>query len=94
MIQNFKSNKLKKFYERGEQKHIHANHREKVQDILARLDIAEFPDDMDLPGFGLHPMTANYAGFWSVTVQRNWRVIFQFSEGHAVRVDYLDYHKR
>jgi proteic killer suppression protein len=49
---------------------------------------------MDLPGLRLHSLRGNYHGFWSVTVQANWRVIFRFVAGDVVDVDYLDYHER
>ena len=49
---------------------------------------------MNLPGFRLHPLKGNYEGFWSVTVQANWRIIFRFEAGHAADADYLDYHER
>ena len=78
--------------ERGEDRCIHAEHRETVRDILTRLNASATPDDMDLPGFRLHPLKGDYAGFWSVTARANWRVIFRFEDGHAVDVDYLDYH--
>jgi toxin HigB-1 len=32
------------------------------------------------------------AGFWAVSVSGNWRVTFRFNNGHAVDVDYMDYH--
>ena len=63
-----------------------------MRDILARLNASTTPGDMDLPGFGLHPLKGNYSGFWAVTVRANWRVIFRFEEGHAIDVDYQDYH--
>jgi len=47
---------------------------------------------MNLPGFHLHPLKGDYAGYWAVTVRANWRVIFRFEDGHAIDVDYLDYH--
>ena len=50
------------------------------------------PDDMDLPGFRLHPPKGKHAGYWAVTVSANWRMIFRFEEGHAVDVGYLEYH--
>jgi len=31
-------------------------------------------------------------GFWSVTVNGNWRVIFRFENGDAFDVDLVDYH--
>ena len=59
---------------------------------LARLDAALAPEDMAMPAYRLHRLRGNYRGFWAVTVRANWRVIFRFEEGHAVDVDYLDYH--
>ena len=47
---------------------------------------------MDLPGFRLHPLKGDFAGFRAVTVRANWRIVFRFEDGHAVDVDYLDYH--
>jgi toxin HigB-1 len=48
---------------------------------------------MDLPGFHLHPLTGSLAGFWSVTVRANWRIIFRFDDhGDVTDVDYMDYH--
>ena len=63
-----------------------------MRDILVRLNASAAPDDMDLPGFRMHPLKGAYARFWAVTVRANWRVIFRFEDGHAVDVDYLDYH--
>lgn len=94
MIRNFRSNRLKRYFERGDKRRIHADHRETVGDILARLNASASPGDMNLPGLRLYPLKGDLEGYWSVTVQANWRVIFRFEEGHAVDVDYLDYHER
>jgi proteic killer suppression protein len=59
---------------------------------LAQLDVASKPDDMDLPGFKLHPLKGDRAGFWSVTIGANWRVIFKFEGGDVTDVDLTDYH--
>lgn len=92
MIQSFKSRALKRFFERGDESRIRADHRETVRDILARLNASAGPGDMDLPGFRLHRLKDEYRGYWAVTVRANWRVIFRFDDGHAADVDYLDYH--
>ena len=47
---------------------------------------------MDLPGYRLHLLKGKLKGFYAVTVQANWRVIFRFADGEAQDVDYLDYH--
>jgi proteic killer suppression protein len=92
MIKRFRSRALKRFYERGEDRRIRADHRATVRDVLARLDASSEPEDMNLPGFHLHPLKGDYAGYWAVTVRANWRVIFRFEKGDATDVDYLDYH--
>lgn len=53
---------------------------EKLRDILARLDAAGTPADLDLPGFRLHALKGDLAGFWAVTVRANWRLIFRFTD--------------
>lgn len=78
--------------ERGEERRIDPGQRDAVRDILARLNASARPDDMDLPGFRLRPLKGNLAGFWAVTVRANWRIVFRFEDGHALDVDYLDYH--
>jgi len=92
MIQSFRSRALKRFFERGEEGRIRADHRTTVRDVLARLNAAAEPGDMNLPGFRLHALKGEYRGFWAVTVRANWRVIFRFDGPNAVDVDYLDYH--
>ena len=47
---------------------------------------------MDLPGYRLHRLSGSLEGFWSVTVSRNWRLIFRFDAGNPCDVDLIDYH--
>lgn len=92
MIRNFRHKGLKRLFENDEIQGIRADHVEKVQNILAVLNRARVPQDIDLPGFRLHPLKSDRKGFWSVTVRANWRVIFRFENGHACDVDLTDYH--
>jgi proteic killer suppression protein len=92
MIRRLRNRGLKRLYERDDPGALNAGHLEKIQRILARLDQASKPEHMDLPGFRLHPLKGERSGFWSVTVQANWRIIFRFEDGDATDVDYLDYH--
>jgi proteic killer suppression protein len=64
----------------------------KISRILARLDVATRPEQMNLPGWGLHPLKAGLKGFWSVWVTGNWRIVFRFEGSDAVDVDLMDYH--
>ncbi|HYM17603.1 MAG TPA: type II toxin-antitoxin system RelE/ParE family toxin [Micropepsaceae bacterium] len=92
MIRHFRHRGLKRLYEADDRRGLNAQHVEKMRRILARLDRASNPQHMDLPGFRLHPLKGELAGFWSVTVTANWRIVFRFEEGDVVEVDYLDYH--
>jgi toxin HigB-1 len=59
---------------------------------LAALDTARTIDDMNIPGFRLHPLRGQDAGRWSIWVNGNWRVTFEFREGDVFILDYEDYH--
>ena len=71
---------------------VRADHADKLGRILARLHAGGTVSDMDLPGYRLHLLKGKLKGFYAVTVQANWRVIFRFADGEAQDVDYLDYH--
>jgi addiction module HigA family antidote len=57
--------------------------------MLARLDVATQPQQLDVPGFRLHALKGDLAGYWSITVRANWRIIFE--KGDATDVDLVDY---
>ena len=92
MIKGFRHKGLERFFRTGSKAGIQAKHAERLRLILARLHAASSPEDMDLPGLGLHPLTGNRRNTWSVRVSGNWRVTFVFEDGDAYVVDYEDYH--
>lgn len=92
MIQNFRHKGLQRLFVDGERRGIRPEWIEKIENILAVLNRARAPEDMNLPGFGLHPLKGDLKGFWSVTVRANWRIIFRFQDGHVWDVDLVDYH--
>jgi proteic killer suppression protein len=92
MIQSFRSRGLKALYDGKTAKRVAASHVDRLRDILAMLDHAVRPDDIDLPGFRLHPLKGARKGHWAVSVSGNWRITFRFEDGHVVDVDYVDYH--
>jgi toxin HigB-1 len=60
--------------------------------VLAVLDAANTPDDLDLPGYRLHALKGDLKGLWSVTVSGNWRITFRVKDGNVFDVDLTDYH--
>jgi toxin HigB-1 len=91
-IKSFVHKGLERFFGMGSVAGIQAVHAKRLRQILALLDEARSPNDMNAPGLRLHPLKGDLQGQWAVTVQANWRVIFRFEDGDAYVVDYLDYH--
>ena len=92
MIKSFKHKGLEKFYNTGTKKGIQATHATKLRMQLAALDTAHCIEDLDIPGYRLHPLKGSRKGLWSITVNGNWRVTFEFKEGHVYIVSYEDDH--
>lgn len=59
---------------------------------LAVLDTAQTIEDIDVPGYQLHPLTGTRKGIWSISVNGNWRTTFEFTDGNIYIVNYEDYH--
>ena len=92
MIKSFKHKGLRKFFETGSKAGIQAKHERRLRMQLAAIDTATIIDDVDLPGFKLHPLKGNRDGVWSITVNGNWRLTFEFVDGNAYILNYEDYH--
>lgn len=92
MIRSFRHKGLEAFFRTGSKAGIQPAHAAKLRRQLAKLDTAASPQDMDVPGWRLHPLERDLAGHWSVWVNGNWRLTFAFEGQDAVLVDYQDYH--
>ena len=92
MIKAFKHRGLKRLYERGDRSGIRPDLLDIVEDILARLDEADIPHAMNLPGYKLHPLKGDMKGLWSITVRANWRIVFRFEGNDVFDVELIDYH--
>lgn len=92
MIRSFAHKGLKEFFENGSKKGIQPEHAPKLGRMLDRLDASISPQDMNLPGYRLHPLKGDKQDMWSVTVNGNWRLTFYFEGQDAHLVDYQDYH--
>ena len=92
MITGFKHKGLERFFLRGTKAGIQPRHAARLRLILARLHASTRPQDMNLPGLGLHELKGDRQGTWAVKVSGNWRVTFVFRGEDAESVDYEDYH--
>lgn len=91
MLKSFK-HKLKTLFYTANHKGVNPKHSEKLIRILDRLNSASVIKDMNYPGSNLHPLSGDKKGQFSVSISGNWRVFFEFIDGHAYIVNYDDYH--
>jgi proteic killer suppression protein len=92
VINSFRHKGLKKFFESGSAAGIQPRHAMRLRMLLAALDTAQSTEDMSVPGFRIHPLKGTDRGRWSVWVNGNWRLTFEFEDGQACLLDYEDYH--
>jgi proteic killer suppression protein len=92
VIRGFRHKGLRRFFETGSKSGVRAQHVDRLRLVLAQLNAATTPRDMDLPGLDLHPLKGERRGTWAVSVSGNWRVTFRFVGKEADAVDYEDYH--
>jgi len=92
MIKSFRHKGLKRYYETGSIRGIQAKRANRLGTQLAALDTAFEIIGLDIPGYGLHQLKGNRIGIWAISVSRNWRLTFEFSDVSAYLLDYADYH--
>ena len=91
-LMEFRHKGLRRFWEAGDTRGISGNLTARLNRRLDDLDAATTPDDLRIPGYRLHLLTGERAGYWSIRVSGNWRLVFRFRDGEAVDVDLVDYH--
>lgn len=92
MIKSWRHKGLKKFYDSGSKAGIQPKHADVLSILLLQLTSATSAEDMNTPGNDLHKLVGNFKDYYSVKVNSNWRIIFQFEGKDAILVDYIDYH--
>jgi proteic killer suppression protein len=92
VIKIFKHKGLEKFFNKGSTAGIQSSQAVRIRDRLAFLHAAQTIDDMDKPGYRLHPLKGKKEGLWAISVTGNWRIVFEFIDGDAYIVSYEDYH--
>jgi proteic killer suppression protein len=92
MIKTLRHRGLKRLFEGGDASKVRADQLKRIADVLAHLDTAQRPADVDLPGYRLHPLKGGLKGHWSVSISGSWRIVFCLEDGDVFDVDLVDYH--
>lgn len=68
---------------------LHGKARRLLDQINAapRLEVLRVP-----PGNRLEKLKGKLSSYWSVRVNDQWRIIFQYKDGDALNVQIVDYH--
>ena len=91
MIKTFKHKGLRLFFTTGNKAKINASHASKLNVQLQALHTAEMVEDMNIPGWGFHELKGSRQNVYSITVNGNWRLTFEFNDGNAFVLNYEDY---
>lgn len=71
---------------------IKPDHGRRLARVLAQIDRAEVIENLNEPHLRLHKLVGRQDGRWSVRINWNWRLTFEFHEGDVYELDYEDYH--
>lgn len=92
MIVSIRHKGLRRLFEKGETQGVGVHHHRRLRLQLAALNTARTIEDMDVPGWRLHRLKGPKPAVWSITVDKNWRLTFEFRDGNVFLLDYEDYH--
>ena len=92
MIRSFRSKALADLWSTGRSGKIDARLHRRILERLDALDAAPVPEAMNLPGFDFHGLHGFDPPRYTVHVNGPWCITFEFAEGSAFRVDFVQYH--
>ena len=92
---------IRSFADKHTEKLFNRNHTGKYPvEIIRRakmklnlIDAAESLDDLKVPpGNRLEQLSGNRWGQWSIRINQQWRICFDWRDGDAYNVEIVDYH--
>lgn len=87
-----RSKGLKVLVTKGDRSKIRPEWIGKVERILAALNVAVSPEELNMPGMRWHQLKGDRQGTYSVLVSKNWRITFRWDHHGPFDVDLEDYH--
>ena len=93
MIKSFHDKETERLFGRQFSRRFPANLHRVAWNKLAILDAAERLDDLSIPpGNRLEKLSGNRQGQYSIRINGQWRICFQWQDGDAYEVEITDYH--
>jgi proteic killer suppression protein len=91
VIGSFRHRGLKALLERDDASGIRPDLVERVRQRLSALDNAARVEDLNVPGWRLHPLKGKPKR-WAIAANGPWRITFEWGERGPERVDLEQYH--
>lgn len=93
MIKSFANKATEKFLETGKSKKLPPAIIARAAMRLTQLDNATVVEDLRMPPSNhLEALSGDRKGQWSIKINDQWRVCFNFVDGDAFDVEITDYH--
>lgn len=93
MIRSFNDKETEKVFNRGRSRKLPPEIHRRAKRKLLLIDSAVTLIDLKVPpGNRLEQLTGNRAGDWSIRINQQWRICFEWREGDAWQVEIVDYH--
>lgn len=93
MIKTFADKYTQEFYEKGKSKRFPLDIARRVMRKLEYIDLATVLDDLKVPPSNrFHELKRERKGQYSISINDQWRICFQFVDGDAYDVELTDYH--
>ncbi|MDS3860991.1 type II toxin-antitoxin system RelE/ParE family toxin [Thermosynechococcaceae cyanobacterium BACA0444] len=94
MIRSFKCNETKKVFEGLKSRYFPPDIHATAQRKLLMVHAANKIQDLKIPpGNRLEKLVGDREGQYSIRINSQWRVCFNWTEGNADQVEIVDYHK-
>jgi toxin HigB-1 len=93
MIGSIQHKFLRGLFETGATRGLSADQLARLRRLLTALNAADDLKQLEsFPGWRLHALKGDMAGYWSMSVSGNWRLVFKWHDGVAEELDLVDYH--
>lgn len=93
MIRSFRDRETERVFRREGSRKFSSALQRQAQRKLAVLDAAETLQDLRIPpGNRLEKLRGNREGQYSIRINDQWRICFNWSDGDARDVEITDYH--
>ena len=93
MIKNFGDKETEKIWNGTQSKKLPADTQNVARRKLRMINNSQNLSDLRIPPANhLEKLSGNLAGFYSIRINRQWRIIFEWENDNAFEVEIVDYH--